>query len=184
MRATPHLLICIHTSFSLVDKSSFLMTMPEIAKAKMQQATDRAKEYADMKRSPRSFEDGDRVFLQGSVVSFRPGFEDLENLSEVTYQLELPPYCRVHLVFHVSKLQKYISREDNLIEGIVSLQESDSIDHSPDRTLDWRWKRLKNRVIQEYLVAWGGLSFTDSTWESEALVHKYFPSLIIQDNDL
>ncbi|KAH7435356.1 hypothetical protein KP509_06G061500 [Ceratopteris richardii] len=36
----------------------------EITKFKMQQAADRTKEYADRKRSPRSFEEGDQVFLQ------------------------------------------------------------------------------------------------------------------------
>ncbi|KAH7280437.1 hypothetical protein KP509_37G067500 [Ceratopteris richardii] len=164
----------------------------------MQQAADRAKEYADRKRSPRSFEEGDRVFLQvparstslstGKCSKLSPKYcgpwKIVKKLSDVAYRLELPPDCRVHPVFHVSKLRKYISREDNLIEGIVSLQETDREDHSPDRILDRRQKRLRNRVIQEYLVAWRGLPLTDSTWESAALVHKYFPSLIIEDNDL
>ncbi|KAH7365721.1 hypothetical protein KP509_18G042400 [Ceratopteris richardii] len=108
----------------------------------------------------------------------------VKKLSEVEYRLELPLDCRVHPMFHVSKLRKYISREDNLIEGIVSLQESNSTYHSPYRILDQRQKRLRNHDIQEYLVAWRGLPLTNSTWESEALVHKYFPSLIIEDNDL
>ncbi|KAH7433568.1 hypothetical protein KP509_07G075500 [Ceratopteris richardii] len=165
----------------------------EIAKAKMQQAADRAKEYADRKRSPRSFEEGDRVFHQvparstslstGKCRKLSPRYcgpwEIVKKLSDVAYQLELPPDCRVHPVFHVNKLRNYISREDNLIEGIVSLQETDRSDHSQDRILDRRQKRLRSHVIQEYLVAWRGLPLTDSTWESTALVCKYFPSLII-----
>ncbi|KAH7300360.1 hypothetical protein KP509_24G058400 [Ceratopteris richardii] len=164
----------------------------------MQQAADRAKEYADRKRSPRSFEKGDRVFLQvlarstslstGKCSQLSPRYcgpwKIVKKLSDVAYRLELPPDCRVHPVFHVSKLRKYISREDNLKEGIVSLQETDREDHSPDRILDRRQKRLRNCVIQEYLVAWRGLPLTDSTWESTTLVRKYFPSLIIEDNDL
>ncbi|KAH7425533.1 hypothetical protein KP509_11G059400 [Ceratopteris richardii] len=164
----------------------------------MQQATDRAKEYADRKRSPRSFEEGDRVFLQvlarstslstGKCSKLSPRYcgpwKIVKKLSDVAYQLELPPDCRVHPVFHVCKLRKYISREDNLIQGIVSLQETDRSDHSLDKILYRRQKRLRNRVIQEYLVAWRGLPLTDSTWESAALVRKYFPSLIIEDNDL
>ncbi|KAH7416498.1 hypothetical protein KP509_14G094400 [Ceratopteris richardii] len=85
----------------------------------------------------------------------------VKKLSDVAYSLELPPNCKVDLVFHVSKLKKYISREENLIE-----------DHSLDRILDWRYKRLRNRVIEEYLLAWRGLPFIDSTWESEALVRN------------
>ncbi|KAH7283023.1 hypothetical protein KP509_35G057200 [Ceratopteris richardii] len=138
----------------------------EIAKAKMQQADDKAKEYADRNRSPRSFEEGDIVFLKvrarstslstGKCSTLSPRFcgpwKIVKKLSEVAYRLELPPDCRVHLVFHVSKLRKYISKEDNLIEGIVSLHESNSTDHSPNKMIDRRQKRLRNRVIQEYLL--------------------------------
>ena len=73
----------------------------------------------------------------------------LRKLSDVAYRLELPPECRVHPVFHVSKLRKYISRDDNLIDGSVSLQEQDSVvDHGPDKILDRRVKKLRNRTLQ------------------------------------
>ncbi|KAH7438552.1 hypothetical protein KP509_04G020000 [Ceratopteris richardii] len=140
----------------------------EIAKAKMQQATNRAKEYVDRKRSPRVSKEGDRFFLQvptrstslstGKCTKLSPRFcgpwKIVKKLSDVTYQLEVPPDCRVHPVFHFSKLRKYISKEDNLIEAIISLQETDSIDHSPYRILNQRQNLLRNYVIQEYLVAW------------------------------
>ena len=73
-------------------------------------------------------------------------------------------------MFHVSKLKKFISKDTNVIDGLVSLQENESSDHSPKNILDQREKRLRNRLIQEYLVAWKGLSLTDATWESEALI--------------
>ncbi|KAH7431282.1 hypothetical protein KP509_08G040800 [Ceratopteris richardii] len=151
-----------HTAFNTIGISQkcpsaleFLANVQvnlEIAKAKIQQEANRAKEYADRKRSPRSLEAGDRVFLQvptrstslstGSVVSYHQGFcgpwRTVKNLGKVAYRLDLPLDCRFHPVFHVS-------REDNLIEGIVSLQESKSTDHkstddSPDRILNWRQK--------------------------------------------
>ncbi|MCO5614954.1 hypothetical protein L7F22_069240 [Adiantum nelumboides] len=58
------------------------------------------------------------------------------------------------------------------------------VDHGPDKILDRREKRLRNRTLQEYLVAWKGLLLTDATWESDALIRRHFPSLIIEDNDL
>ena len=99
-------------------------------------------------------------------------------------ELELPPHCCVHPVFHVSKLKRYISKDDNLIDGMVTLQENADVDHSPDKILDRRQKRLRNRVLQEFLVAWKGLPLTDATWEPVSFVRKHFPSLIIEDNDL
>ena len=120
-----------------------------IAKARMQQAADRAKHYADKKRSFRTFEQGEKVFLQvpakstslstGKCPKLSPRYcgpwTIVQKLSDVAYRLELPPNCKVHPVFHVSKLKKFISREDNLIEGIVSLQEHDTLDHGPDKIL-------------------------------------------------
>ena len=57
-----------------------------------------------------------------------------------------------------------------MIDGLVSLQENESSDHSSKKLLDQREKRLRNRLIREYLVAWKGLPLTDATWESEALI--------------
>ena len=50
-------------------------------------------------------------------------------------------------------------------DGLVSLQENESSDHSPEKLLDRREKRLRNRLIWEYLVAWKGLLLTDATWD-------------------
>ena len=67
---------------------------------------------------------------------------------------------------------------------MISLQEDDSSDHSPDKILDQREKQLRNRLLQEYLVAWKGLPLTDATWESETLIRRHFPQVIIEDDDL
>ena len=98
--------------------------------------------------------------------------------------MELPLGCRVHPVFHVTKLKRFISKDTNLIDGLVSLQEDASSDHSPDKILDRREKWLRNRTLREFRVAWKGLPLTDATWESEALIRRHFPHLIIADGDL
>ncbi|MCO5597304.1 hypothetical protein L7F22_051380 [Adiantum nelumboides] len=170
----------------------------QVAREKLQQAADRAKFYADKKRSARTFDEGDRVFLQvplsstslstGKCPKLSPRFcgpwTIIKKLSDVAYRLELPPGCRVHPVFHVSKLKRFISKDDNLIDGMISLQEQETTDHGPDKILDRREKRLRNRTLHDYLVAWKGLPLTDATWESEALIRKHFPLLIIEDADL
>ncbi|MCO5555871.1 hypothetical protein L7F22_009416 [Adiantum nelumboides] len=170
----------------------------QVAREKLQQAADRAKFYEDKKRSARTFDEGDRVFLQvplsstslstGKCPKLSPRFcgpwTIIKKLSDVAYRLELPPGCRVHPVFHVSKLKRFISKDDNLIDGMISLQEQETTDHGPDKILDRREKRLRNRTLHDYLVAWKGLPLTDATWESEALIRKHFPLLIIEDVDL
>ena len=98
--------------------------------------------------------------------------------------MELPLGCRVHPVFHVSKLQRFISKDTNLIDGLVSLQEDASFDHTPDKILDQREKRLRNHTLWEFLVAWKGLPLMNATWESDALIRQHFPHLIIEDDEL
>ena len=64
----------------------------------------------------------------------------VEKLSDVAYRLELLPNGHVHPVFHVSKVKKYISKDDNLIDGLISLPEDQSVDSDPNKILDQREK--------------------------------------------
>ncbi|GJX61464.1 hypothetical protein Tco_0294364 [Tanacetum coccineum] len=97
----------------------------------MQATQDRQKSYADQKRKPMAFEDGDRVMLKVSswkgVVRFgkrgklnpryvRP-FRVLAKVGKVTYRLELPQeLSRVHHTFHVSNLKKSYAGEPLVIQ--------------------------------------------------------------------
>ena len=95
-----------------------------IIQQRLKTAFSRQKSYADPKRKDVSFSVGDLVFLKVSpmkgVMRFgkkgklapryiRP-FEIRSRVGEVAYRLVLPPeLSRIHLVFHVSILRKYIS---------------------------------------------------------------------------
>ena len=68
----------------------------------------------------------------------------VKKLSDVAYQLELPPGCCIHPVFHVSTLKMFISKDTNVIDGLVSLQENESSDHSLEKLLGQREKKLCN----------------------------------------
>ncbi|KAI5341686.1 hypothetical protein L3X38_009561 [Prunus dulcis] len=89
------------------------------------------KSYADNRRKDLQFEVGDWVFLKLSplkgVVRFgRRGklspryigpYEVVERVGPVAYRLALPPdLSRLHDVFHVSMLRKYISDPSHVLE--------------------------------------------------------------------
>ncbi|GJR38980.1 putative reverse transcriptase domain-containing protein [Tanacetum coccineum] len=97
-----------------------------LVKQRIQDAQDRQKSYADLKRKPIQFKVGDRVMLKVSpwkgVVRFgKRGklnpryvgpFKVLAKVEKVAYRLELPQeLSRVHHTFHVSNLKKCYDEE-------------------------------------------------------------------------
>lgn len=150
---------------------------------------DRAKTFADRDRTPREFEEGDMVFLlipkdstslkTGKCYKLSPRYcgpwKIVKKLNDVAYKLALPQDCKVHPVFHVSRLKRVLREGDNLLtDGLVLFQEHGEVMHGPDRVLDRRERRLRNRLIREYLVAWHGRPLTDATWETAHALHAQY----------
>ena len=96
-------------------------------------AQSRQKSYADQRRRPLSFEDGDHVFIKVSptkgIMRFgKKGklsprhvgpFEVLEKIGEVAYILALPQnFSHVHLMFHVSMLRKYVADPSHVLDYV------------------------------------------------------------------
>ena len=100
-------------------------------------AQDRQKSYADNHRRDLEFEVGDMVFLRispwkgvlrfgkrGKLSPWYVGpYKIVERIGEVAYRLELPSDLdRIHDVFHVSMLRKYIPDPSHvLIEQPVEI---------------------------------------------------------------
>jgi hypothetical protein len=98
-------------------------TMQSLLQQHLLRAQQRMKCQADKKRSERSFQVGDMVFLklqpyiQQSVATrgtqkltfryFGP-YKVLQRIGEVAYKLELPASSQVHPVVHVSQIKKHI----------------------------------------------------------------------------
>ncbi|XP_074288330.1 uncharacterized protein LOC141613488 [Silene latifolia] len=102
-----------------------------IIRQKMRAAQDRQKSYTDLKRNDIEFVVGDKMLLKVSpmrgVVRFgNKGklslkhigpYEILDRVGEVAYRLALPPALdRVHNIFHVSQLRKYVSDPTHVLE--------------------------------------------------------------------
>ncbi|MCO5607248.1 hypothetical protein L7F22_061441 [Adiantum nelumboides] len=94
-----------------------------IIRSNLKRASDRHKSYADLQRSTRSFSEGKWVFLRVKpkrsslklgkfcklAFKYYGPFEILRRAGEQAYKLALPPHMRIHNVFHVSLLKKYVS---------------------------------------------------------------------------
>ena len=83
-------------------------------------------------------------------------FEILERIGPLAYRLALPPEMeKVHNVFHVSQLRKYISDPNHVLKySPLQIQEDLSYVVEPVQILDRKEKQLRNKVIPLIKVLW------------------------------
>ena len=84
----------------------------------------------------------------------------------VAYGLDLPPGWRIHPVFHVSKLKRYIRSEEFLreVEPPPPVLVGDTLEYEVEGILWHEGKGARRR----YLVLWKGYPLREATWEPES----------------
>ena len=133
----------------LVGPQIFQVTCDKIKviRDRLKIAQDRHKSYANNRRRDLEFEVGDIVFLKISpwkgVLRFgKRGklspryigqYRIVERIGEVAYRLQLPSDLdRIHDVFHVSMLRKYITNPSHVLtEQLVEIQENLTYEEEP-----------------------------------------------------
>ena len=169
------------------------MNKVTIIRARLKAARDRQKSYADKRRKDLEFEVEDRVFLKLSpwkgVVRFgKRGklsphyigpFEIVERIGQVAYRLDLPEeLSRVHNVFHISMLRKYISDPSHVIEAPeIELKDDSSYEEQPVQILGREEKELRNKTISLVKVLWRNHLIEEATWEREDQMLSQYPHL-------
>ena len=83
-------------------------------------------------------------------------YEIVERIWEVVYQLRLPPeLARIHDVFHVFMLQKYIADPSHVLrDQPVELKEDLTYEERPVQIVDRKDQVLRNKVIPLVKVLW------------------------------
>ena len=120
-------------------------------------AINRQKSYADMKRKNIRYEIGEKVFLKvlpwkkvmrfGKKGKLSPRFigpyEVIEKVGPVAYRLALPPELeKIHNVFHVSMLRRYLSDPSHVVS-------SKTIELRPDLTYEEEPVEILAREVKE-----------------------------------
>ena len=168
----------------------------------MAAAQSRQKAYADNRRRPLEFEVGDKVFLKvspkkgvrrtGSKNKLAPRyvgpFEILDRIGPVAYRLALPPALeRMHNVFHVSQLRKYVPDPNHIISyGPLQIQEDMSYTEEPVQIhIEEATWELEEEIRKDYPQLFQGtLSFEDETSirrvECNTCLNKhFFPNILM-----
>jgi hypothetical protein len=156
------------------------------------------KSYADSRRRPLEFEEGDHVYLKVSPFCgmrrfiikgklsprFIGPFRVFRQVEEMAYQIELPDNLSdVHNVFHVSQLKKCIhAPKEQLPMEELSVQGDLTYMEYPIKILDTLTQVIRNKVIKMCKVQWSHHGEDETTWEREEESFTYiFPifSLIL-----
>ena len=141
-------------------------------------AQDRQKSYADSQRSEQNFDKGDMVFLRVrpkcnslSLGKFKKlsarycgPYVITKKINDQAYELLLPPDVKVHNVFHVSLLKKYVPDDLHILGDEQPLISKDgTLDITPERILQTRERTLRSRTINEHLIKWTGYPEEDAS---------------------
>lgn len=152
-------------------------------KKRIQQAQSRMKQIYDLKHQEREFAIGDLVYLKLHPYKQRTlavrrnfklspkyygPFKVLRKIGAVAYKLEMPATAKVHPVFHVSLLKKYIGAESGVQTQLPQFDEDDESNPQPEAILDSRVRRKRSEV----LIHWRGSSPMEATWEELEQVKK------------
>ena len=136
---------------------------------RMRAAQSRQKSYADKRREPLEFDEGDHVFLRvtpttgiGRVLKSRkltPRFigpyQIIRRIGVAAYEIALPPHLSNLHVFHVSQLRKYIASPYHVLESDeLQVREDLTMPVGPMRILDTQVKQLRGKELKTMKVLW------------------------------
>ncbi|XP_057745452.1 uncharacterized protein LOC130963342 [Arachis stenosperma] len=132
-------------------------------------AQSRQKSYADQRRKPLEFEEGENIFLKVTLTTIvgraikikklnpryiRP-FEILKRIGPTAYKIALPPHLlNLHDVFHMSQLCKYTPDPSHILEPeSVQVREDLTFPVTPVRIDDTSIKHLRRKEVSLVKVA-------------------------------
>ena len=106
-------------------------------------------------------------------------FKIRSRVGEVAYRLVLPPeLSRIHPVFHVSMLRKYIADLSRVLQPqAVEVSEDLTYEEFAVSIVDRQIRQLCTKEIPMVKVLWSNHTVEDCTWETEATMQEAYPHL-------
>ena len=103
----------------------------------------------------------------------------VERVGETAYRVELPPeLARMHDVFHVSMLRRYLPDPSHVMAPqTVQIKADLTYVEVPTTILEWKLQELRNRTIPWVKVQWSNHTPEEATWEREEDMRAQYPQL-------
>eukprot|EP00253_Pinus_taeda_P017239 PITA_17239 len=170
--------------------------MVKRVRANLKMAQDRQKNFADRKRTFKEYQVGEHVYIRirarkstlqwNACAKLAPRFcgpfQILARVGPVAYQLALPSHIRVHNVFHVSVLKKYVYDPRHIISWQdIQVEPEGEFLVEPVNILDQRRVELRRKVISQVKVQWQHFGPEEATWEDEQMMRDTYPRLFLNE---
>src|SRR4051812_8872590 len=110
----------------------------EQAKTNMEKARERQTHYANRNRREFTFKEGEEVWLSTQNLKLPPGitkklsnkytgrFNIKEVISPVACKLQLPASWKIHPVFHISQLKRYVAGSVPVPQQVIDIEAEES----------------------------------------------------------
>jgi hypothetical protein len=179
----------VHTVDEELKSRDYILAL---IKENLRDAQSKMKFFADQKRTDRTFEVGDWVYLrlrpyrQMSVSTRRSlklspryygPFQIIYRVGKVAYKLDLPAESKIFPIFHVSSLKKTLGERIHPNPQLPEVTDNGTLAPTPECVLQRRLKRKRNRAAVEVLLKWQGASEEEATWEDLEELCRKFPDL-------
>jgi hypothetical protein len=173
---------------NLAERDEFLQDV----RVRLEQAQQEAKRQYDRQHRAVTFAVGDWVWLRlhhrphGSLTSTSSGklrqryfgpYKVIEMINSVAFRLALPPGARLHDVFHVSLLKKFVGTPPDAPPQLPPVHNG-AIVPAPACVLRLR---MSDSGIRQALVQWEGLPPSSASWEDLQQFKKRYPQFQLED---
>ncbi|CAM8886149.1 unnamed protein product [Rhodiola kirilowii] len=165
-------------------------------KQNLARAQQRMMQHANLKRQDKQFEVGDLVWVrlqpyrQNSLRKQRTNkfakrfygpFPITERIGAVAYRLQLPPSARIHNVFHIALLQRFVGDPTTTPQQFPDYMDGLTPVLTSDRVLRTRLVQIQREWKPQWLVKWIGLPDAEATWELADELTQEFPNFHLED---
>lgn len=167
------------------------VAMQHLLRDNLKKAQERMQWYANKKRSDRTFEVNDEVFLKlqpyrQSTVAMRKNqklsakyygpYKVLKKVGRAAYQLELPAGSKIHNVFHVSQLKKRLGTGKTTCTELPGMTETGTLAIEPIAVLERMLVKKGNRPATKMLIQWTNGTKEEAKSEFWEDIQKKFPT--------
>ena len=102
-------------------------------------------------------------------------FKVLARIGEVSYRLELPVHLKIHNVFHVSMLRRFVAGKSPIPPAVPV---DANIEYEIKKLLDFQVLKVGRGTRREFLVKWLDYGPEHNTWEPAIVIEKSAPLMV------